>query len=84
MSGPAFPTPCLTRDGDHFSTEFESGMTLRDYFAAQALPSVFARAASITDGKRDKPEVAEWTAGIATVAYALADAMLAAREGGEK
>jgi hypothetical protein len=45
----------------------ELGMTLRDYFAAKALANAYTQ----HDGNPDK--VAEW-------AYAVADAMLKARE----
>ena len=34
--GPAFPTPHQERDGDTYATIHESGMSLRDYFAAHA------------------------------------------------
>lgn len=73
--GPAFPTPYLTRDGDHYSTEYEFGMTLRDYFAAKALTGVIGR--SWADDKGNVPgNVMElWAA----AAYKTADAMLAAR-----
>jgi hypothetical protein len=44
------------------------GMTLRDYFAAKAMASVIARG-----DDTNRPGMAEW-------AYAMADAMLKARE----
>ena len=47
--------------------EQSDGMTLRDYFAAKALANAYTQ----HDGNPDK--VAEW-------AYALADAMLKARQ----
>lgn len=56
--GPAFPRP-----GDF---QPQTGMTLRDYFAAKALANAYTQ----HDSDRDK--VAEW-------AYAVADAMLKAR-----
>jgi hypothetical protein len=59
--GPAFPniTPDMPVDGS-------PGMTLRDYFAGQALAGC---------GVPNRPqEIAEW-------AYMVADAMLAARDG---
>ena len=46
---------------------YDKGMTLRDYFAAKALANAYTQ----HDGNPDK--VAEW-------AYALADAMLKARQ----
>ena len=63
--GPAFPTPdCSEWDGELRTT----GMTLRDYFAGQALISVIAR------NSNRAPK--EW----ATDAYLTADAMLRERE----
>lgn len=44
------------------------GMTLRDYFAAKAMASVIARG-----DDTNRPGMAEWS-------YAMADAMLRARE----
>jgi hypothetical protein len=62
--GPAFPF-----DG---YGERVSGMTLRDWFAGQAL-------AGVTSSVNDEISVGQ-VEGIAEIAYALADAMLAARE----
>jgi hypothetical protein len=63
--GPAFPVPGLQHDEDF------NGMTLRDYFAAQALTTVAAY---------DSRDVDTWTPhDFAHHAYALADAMLAER-----
>ena len=68
--GPAFPT----------GTAFQ-GMTLRDYFAAQALTGVQVwdavlngKNAAFADGGANK---------LAEVAYAVADAMLKARNNNE-
>lgn len=60
--GPAFPQPT--------SGVLKEGMTLRDYFAAQALPTVMQ--------EFHKKYESEW---IAYAAYKMADAMLAARKG---
>jgi len=64
--GPAYPVPI-----DHW----ESGMTLRDYFAGQALGEVIAYFA-------DKHLIRNETEpeGFARIAYEIADAMIAARE----
>ncbi|MFG0460917.1 hypothetical protein ACF8GG_16440 [Pseudomonas sp. yb_1] len=64
--GPAFPVPGLQED------ESFNGMTLRDYFAAKAMHGTLA---AMDSGERNytPPET------IAKNAYALADAMLAAR-----
>ena len=63
--GPAFPA-------HHFDlAEGEHGMTLRDYFAAKAMQALFA---SLEAGKEHQ------VASIPGTAYAVADAMLRARE----
>ena len=63
--GPAFPA-------HHFDlAEGEHGMTLRDYFAAKAMQALFA---SLKAGKEHQ------VASIPGTAYAVADAMLRARE----
>jgi len=51
-----------------------SGMTLRDYFAAKALPAHMAALSAMTV---ESP--ASWHAEMARLAYATADAMLEAR-----
>ena len=60
-----------------------SGMTLRDYFAAQALPAVIAATSAgqhnIHSRKPGKPVDATIQFAIAFDAYELADAMIAAR-----
>ena len=73
---PAFPVTLQNRQayGDH--QEFD-GMTLRDYFAAKVLPSVYDRV-FMDIGKNGF--VANWEHGIAQDAYAMADAMLEARK----
>jgi hypothetical protein len=67
--GPAFPTEPNSQPGMYA----HHGMTLRDYFAAQALPSIIAdaRAAGSADGRA-----------VALTAYWVADAMLAERAKG--
>ena len=75
--GPAFPTAAKTltvnpvEDGRALITHYgsQSGMTLRDYFAAAALTGSLA--SSHTDGEPDE---------FARTAYILADEMLKARE----
>ena len=68
--GPAFPvTGCVHPNGNAIV-----GMTLRDYFAGQAL------AGMLTSGK-----AIEWKAcEIADGCYSIADAMISAREGKPK
>ena len=55
----------------------QQGMTLRDYFAAKALPAVIDKVPSGTGLGVSYPEN---TLGVARAAYALADAMLKARD----
>lgn len=69
MSNPnAFPSVCLDDPGHPASAP---GMTLRDWFAGQALIGIV----SSMLGKQENPEAA-----FAYGAYAIADAMLSARE----
>lgn len=65
--GPAFPTPRYER-GDMYSL----GMTLRDYFAAKALMGMMA--SRNPNSPRFHPD------DDAAYVYAVADAMLKARE----
>lgn len=59
--GPAFPA-------HHFDlAENEHGMTLRDYFAAKAMPEIYGR---VKDGGFDR---------VAKLSYECADAMMKAR-----
>lgn len=75
--GPAFPTERIEHVQAHNTHAavpvrvLDGGMTLRDYFAAQSLPSVIAGHKAVDD--IIVPGV------IASVAYAIADAMLKAR-----
>jgi hypothetical protein len=64
--GPAFPVSCAA-DGTPLRASYQDtdGMSLRDWFAGQALTGVQAPTAE----------------GVAAAAYRVADAMLAAREG---
>ena len=82
--GPAFPVDTRgsgpTEDSGTFghqtspSTWQFSGMTLRDYFAAKALPGVYAEFWRTTD--HCPPD---WEVGLAHDAYRMADAMLKVR-----
>jgi hypothetical protein len=69
--GPAFPSTIQYFPDDKNANE-EQGMTLRDWFAGQAL-------AGVTSSVNDEISVGQ-VEGIAEIAYALADAMLRARE----
>jgi hypothetical protein len=64
-SGAAFP--CSGYDG----------MTLRDYFAAKAMPAVYA---DYCQSARSVGFDEDWQMSVAIDAYGMADAMLKARE----
>ena len=68
--GPAFPST-LTDDSLHVE-----GMTLRDYFAAKAMQSVYADYCAIAriDGFDEN-----WQLGVAIDAYRMANVMLKVR-----
>ena len=72
--GPAFPCHAEiipSRDGEY------AGMTLRDYFAAKAMPACYAEYCTHANIQGFDEG---WKMGVALDAYALADAMLKARE----
>lgn len=70
-SGPAFPV-----DESAFIRNLQ-GMTLRDYFAAKALPGLIV---PFLQRDLDTQDPTGWMDGLAGDAYAMADAMLKARE----
>ena len=90
--GPVYPIdPVRNRDGvlvDGGST----GLSLRDYFAAAVLNQMYAyemnifgpeRIRSLMDGRDPHPDDDKhWSVLVARDAYAIADAMLVAREDG--
>ena len=75
--GPAFPVVIVDRPKElaHFN-----GMTLRDYFAAKVLGDVYAYVMSEAKEGSGIFQDPDWRHGIALDAYAMADAMLKARE----
>jgi hypothetical protein len=76
--GPAFPLPMFTRQADGMPMSPQEyglgGMTLRDWFAGQALAGAVGFSPSNPFRKYDQPE------DVAAACYRFADAMLAARE----
>ena len=74
---PAFPHLRRHVGDDTYEQLAEGGMTLRDYFAAKALPAIYKDACECArvDGWPD-----DWRDEVATEAYEMADAMLKARE----
>ena len=74
--GPAFP-------GLHPSAECryqDEGMTLRDYFAAKAMQGLISDSNAVDEGSGDKLSIPDHAELIAAASYAMADAMLKARE----
>lgn len=80
--GPAFPIPGAVSHfgGEKFKDEAYAGMTLRDYFAAKAMQGFLAAEANPRVGTESEPYSRKYADYLALEAYALADAMLAARE----
>lgn len=72
-SGPAFP---IRRKLDNGAVVFSDGMTLRDYFAAQAMAAIISKIEPKTAGRNEDTRVQQ----VAVGAYWYADAMLAERE----
>jgi hypothetical protein len=72
--GPAYPCESYVLKNGKPVTEAAQGMTLRDYFAAQALSS---RAGKLEHGVM-------YASDVATDCYYIADAMLAARKEASK
>ena len=71
--GPAFPTVDANRAEDYGTC----GMTLRDYFAAKVMPSCYAEYCAYANAQGYSED---WKMGVALASYAMADAMLKARE----
>ena len=78
---PAFPMPRGSAAGKH--NDSQTGMTLRDYFAAKLL-SKFAGRLLIKGMKQDGITREMQLNDVASDAYAYADAMLLAREKGSQ
>jgi hypothetical protein len=72
MNTPAFPTKINTEHFSHPSTIYNTGMTLRDYFAAKAMQEFLDEVGSQSDQA--------WFDQIAKNAYRMADTMLKARQ----
>ena len=75
--GPAFP--CSNEQftyGNPQAGDAWAGMTLRDWFAGQALPAVIANCKNDSDALAYKGDIEAF---FAVRAYSVADAMLAAR-----
>ena len=62
---------------NYVSSNVHDGMTLRDYFAAKAMPACYAEYCTHANIQGFDEG---WKMGVALDAYAMADAMLKARE----
>lgn len=71
--GPAFPN-----DADRYGNSGADGMSLRDWFAGQALAGLLAEPQP-EDGEPELGLGRDYAANVAAAAYRLSDAMLAAR-----
>lgn len=86
---PAFPHQFTVQENGNDMNFLEIGMTLRDYFAGQAIVGIISGANSsesmlsawLHESKKSCKSVSQT---IAAAAYAYADAMLAERDGGGK
>ena len=84
--GPAFPFPAYTYPNGEIN-HGEGGMTLRDYFAAKAMQGIVCAPHSTDDDKTAAVYLSDglgfsdgMRGRVAVAAYAMADAMLKARE----
>ena len=75
--GPAFPVPIAAHASGDTVPAFDWGMSLRDWFAGQALVGLMAATAHPESGGPSHSYGGN--DGLARTAYALADAMLAAK-----
>jgi len=76
--GPAFPGTQYANGVQ--PTGFSQGMTLRDYFAGQAIAGILANPDISASATRCNVSTEEFREDTAAAAYAMADAMLKARE----
>lgn len=74
--GPAFPVP--VRDGNEYGRDF-IGLTVRDWFAGQAMILAGVAGAIATANDEDAKDAKYSPSDLAARAYELADAMLAER-----
>lgn len=82
--GSAFPvSPVICGKSDVYTTtKTWDGMSLRDWFAGQALIGLWA---GLSQSKIQNGQTREaWIRGIAEASYEMADAMIAEREKGAK
>lgn len=71
--GSAFPSEQHETGNGNWNQTFDPGMSLRDYFAAKALPVI------LTVSHENPLDWEVWTTRSAVASYEIADAMLKAR-----
>ena len=76
--GPAFPRPASTDQEFNARIPPQQGMTLRDYFAAKAMQAIIT--GCVSGNSRADISWTEADLWAPTIAYQVADAMLAARQ----
>lgn len=76
MNPAAFPSPGVVLPGGQQQGAYE-GMTLRDYFAGQAMLTLLGIELGTAQDIRSGETAGQW---VARKAYAMADLMIAARE----
>lgn len=76
--GPAFPTTWDAANGATLQTD--GGMSLRDWFAGQALPAIVAATSAGQHNPATRDSDTHIAFAIARDAYFVADAMIAARK----
>jgi hypothetical protein len=74
MNEPAFPTKINTEHFSHPSTIYNTGMTLRDYFAAKAMQALIAHEEQAS--RLSSANIGDFDVRVAFAAYRYADAML--------
>lgn len=79
--GPAYPTGTWEYDGNGNVLPYqEPGMSLRDYFAAQAMSAIFCGdGARMVADRDERYDETNWAEVVAANAYEMADAMIAER-----
>jgi hypothetical protein len=78
---PAFPSLHWVAPQGHSANENPQGMTLRDYFAARGMETLMTKVVSELERKHHSIKDAQQIQNVyASMCYAMADAMLKARE----
>lgn len=78
--GPAFPTGLMNSE----TKKFDTGMSLRDWFAGQALAVLAPKQVLSIEGRENKPLIEleyHLAQMVAKASYTIADALLLARKG---